>query len=166
MNRKSFFAGLLLMAMAATLPVMAADSPQPANAATTNAPRRQVIAYYFHGTVRCETCQRIERQAKTVIEQRFETELKSKQLEFKPLNYDLPENAHFLSDYKLPCPALVVVRQKDGSDEKVTLLGDTWELVGDEAKFNRYIETEVSKILRHESNSKTNAVPVITPKRR
>jgi hypothetical protein len=26
---------------------------------------------------------------------------------------DLPEDAHFLKDYKLPCPSLVMVRRKD-----------------------------------------------------
>jgi len=66
---------------------------------------------------------------------------------FKPLNYDLPENAHSLLDYKLPCPSLVLVRQKDGKDVQWTLLGDTWQLVEDPVKFNAYIETEVNKFL-------------------
>jgi len=47
-----------------------------------------------------------------------QTELAAKRLMFKPLNYNLPENAHFLQDYKLPCPLVVLVRCKDGKDEK------------------------------------------------
>ena len=117
------------------------------NATTTNAPSRQVVAYYFHGTVRCETCLKIEQQAKSVIERQFKPELDAQRLVFKPVNYDLPENAHFLLDYKLPCPSLVLVRQKDGKDEEWTLLGDTWQLVENPVKFNGYIETEVNKFL-------------------
>ena len=40
------------------------------------------------------------------------------QLVFEPVNYDKPENAHFLKDYAVPCPSLVVVRRKDGKDER------------------------------------------------
>ena len=121
--------------------------PSVTNATTINAPSQQVIAYYFHGTVRCETCLKIEQQAKGVIESQFKPELDSQRLVFIPLNYDLPENAHFLLDYKLPCPSLVLVRQKEGKAEQRTLLGDTWHLVDDPMKFNGYIETEVNKFL-------------------
>jgi hypothetical protein len=150
MKTKSFLISLVFFA-ATTLGTAAettdAKLSTPA-AATTNAPSVQVIAYYFHGTVRCETCQKIERQAREVIEQRFKTELAAKRLVFKPLNYDLPEHAHFLQDYKLPCPSLVLVRRQAGKDEKWKLLGETWQLVEDATKFNRYVEDEADKFLR------------------
>jgi len=149
MKRKILWLGLLLIV--ATLAAGAADNPKltPASPATnaTNAPSQQVIAYYFHGTVRCETCLKIEQQAKAVIERQFKTELAAHRLVFKSVNYDLPENAHFLLDYKLPCPSLVLVRQKDGKDDQRALLGDIWQLVENPVKFNGYIETEVNKFL-------------------
>jgi hypothetical protein len=124
--------------------------PSVTKGTKTNAPSQQVIAYYFHGTVRCETCLKIERQAKEAIERQFKPELDAQRLVFNPQNYDLPENAHFLLDYKLPCPSLVLVRQKDGKDDQRTLLGDTWQLVEDPVKFNTYIETEVNKFLSNQ----------------
>lgn len=139
------------------------------NATTTDAPTQQIIAYYFHGTARCETCLEIEKQAKAVIERQFATEVEAKRLVFKPANYEQPENAHFLRDYKLPCPSLVLVGQKDGKDEKCTLLSDTWQLVHDPVKFNSYIETEVNKYLRSEhggANSNSNSVPSPAPNHR
>ena len=149
MKRRIFFLGRLLVVAAVS--AVAADSPSPKPSApataATNTPNQQVIAYYFHGTVRCETCLKIEKQAKEAIERRFQTELDAQRLVFKPLNYEQPENAHFQQDYKLPCPSLVLVRQKDGKDEKWTLLGNTWQLVEDPVKFNNYIETEVNKFL-------------------
>ncbi len=149
MKQNILLIGLLLVV--ATLPAVAADSPGDKPSVTapapTNALSQQVIAYYFHGTVRCETCLKIEKQAREVIERQFKTELDAQQLVFKSVNYDLPENAHFLLDYKLPRPSLVLVRQKDGTDEKWTLLGDTWQLVENPVKFNAYIETEVNKFL-------------------
>lgn len=118
------------------------------NQITTNAAASQTIAFYFHGTVRCETCLKIEQQAKSVIEQQFGSELAANRLAFKSVNYDLPENAHFLLDYKLPCPSLVLVRQKGDKDEKWKLLGDTWQLVENPVKFNNYVEIEVRNFLR------------------
>lgn len=148
MNLKTLTLALILFAMTAI--VFAAEKPEakPASPATTttNAPGVQVIAYYFHGTVRCETCQKIEKQAREVIEQQFKAELAAQRMVFEPVNYDLQENAHFLQDYKLPCPSLVIVRRKDGKDDKWKLLGDTWKLVEDTAKFNRYVEEETKKL--------------------
>ncbi len=114
---------------------------------TTNATDQQVIAYYFHGTVRCETCLLIEKLAKIVIEQEFSGELGSNRLMFTPVNYELPENAHFLTDYKLPCPSLVLVKRRDGKEEDWKLLGDTWQLVHEPIKLNAYVETEVRNFL-------------------
>jgi len=107
----------------------------------------QVIACYFHGTVRCETCLKIEKQAQELINSRFAAEVASERLVFKPVNYDKPENAHFAKDYKLPCPSLVLVRQKDGKDQEWKLLGQTWDFVQIPPKLDQYIEEETSKFL-------------------
>ncbi len=135
---------MLLVAMVGGLG--AAEKPAgPAPAAQgTNV---QVIAYYFHGTIRCETCLKIEKQAREAMEARFPVEMLEKRLVFKPVNYDQPENAHFLKDYKLPCPSLVVVRQTGGKDENWKLLDKTWEHVENPLKFNEYVEGEVEKVL-------------------
>jgi hypothetical protein len=46
-----------------------------------------------------------------------------------------------------PSLALALVRQKDGTAEKWKLPGETWQLVEDAGKFNRYVEDEVVKFL-------------------
>ena len=148
MMRRTFIGALLLAAVTA---VAAADRTvvtPPTPRATAKATNMQVIAYYFHGTVRCETCQRIERLAREAMDRRFPVELIEKRLVFKPVNYEQPENAHFLKDYKLPCPSLVLVRQKGGKDEKWKLLDKTWELAENPIKLNEYVETETEKLLR------------------
>jgi hypothetical protein len=149
MMRRSSLAALFLAVVAGV--VTAADKPvvnSPVPAATPKATNAQVVAYYFHGSIRCETCQKIEKQAREAIERRFPVEVAEKRLVFKPVNYDKPENAHFLKDYKLPCPSLVLVRQKSSKDEKWKLLDKTWEHVENPIKFNEYVEGEVEKLLR------------------
>ncbi len=144
MKRRSLLAGLLL---AATVVGMAAAEKPSGPAPETKGTNVMVIAYYFHGTIRCETCLKIEKQARETLERRFLVEMAEKRLMFKPVNYDKPENAHFLKDYKLPCPSLVVVRQKGGKEEKWKLLGNTWDHVENPLKFNEYVEGEVEKMV-------------------
>jgi len=148
MRRRSFLVAMLLMAALGV--GVAADRPAQKTTAPATAAKgtnEQVIAYYFHGTIRCETCLKIEKQEREAIERRFAVEVAEKRLVFQPVNYDQPENAHFLKDYKLPCPSLVIVRPKPGKDHKWKLLDKTWELVENPIKFNEYVEREVEKFL-------------------
>jgi len=154
MKRIVLWIGLLMIL--ATLPAGAAESSTSKSASpmftATNVPSRQVIAFYFHGTVRCETCLKIEQQAKALIERQFKTELDTQRLVFRPLNYDLPENAHYLQDYKLPCPSLVLVRQEFGKDLKWKMLGQIWTLVETSTAFDQYVGKEVDNYLSDSNN--------------
>ncbi len=107
----------------------------------------QVVAFYFHGTIRCERCLAIEKQAGEVVTNRFGADLALDRLTFRAVNYDQPKNAHFLKDYKLPCPSLVLVKQKEGKDLDWKLLGQTWEMVEIPPKLNLYIEEELRQFL-------------------
>ncbi len=135
----------------ACCPLIASLDGKPVTAGTNqvvpHAAPEPILAYYFHGTVRCETCLLVERLAKMVIEQQFSAELATNRLFFLSVNYDLPENRHFLTDYHLPCPSLVLVRQLDGRQEDWKLLAETWQLVHDPIRLNAYVETEVRSFL-------------------
>ena len=150
MTRKAFFLTLLLTVVAGASGAaddVSAKADKPATAA--KATNTQVLAYYFHGTIRCETCLKIERQAREAMERRFPLEMAEKRLVFLPVNYDKTEDAHFLKDYNLPCPSLVLVRQKDGKDEKWKLLDKTWDQVENPIKFNEYVEGGVEAMLHN-----------------
>ncbi len=120
---------------------------QPATVTT------QVVAFYFHGPIRCERCLAIEKQAGEVVTNRFGAEVALGRLTFRAVNYDQPKNAHFLKDYKLPCPSLVLVRQKEGKDLDWKLLGQTWEMVEIPPKLYLYIEEELRQLLAPANSS-------------
>jgi hypothetical protein len=124
--------------------------PVAAAAAERVAETDRVVAYYFHRTIRCETCLRIEKQAHEVITNRFGAEVAMERLVFKPVNYEKPENAHFLEDYQLGGPSLVLVRQKGGKDVERKVLGQTWDFAHIPPKLDLYIEEETRKFLGEE----------------
>jgi hypothetical protein len=139
--------GILLALLVAVTAESAAASEKPVVTTVAKGTNEQVIAYYFHGTIRCETCLKIEKQAREAIERQFPLEIAAKRIVFKSVNYDKPENARFMKEYKLPCPSLVMVRQKDGKDKEWKLLDKTWDHVENPVKFNEYLEEELDKLV-------------------
>ena len=108
----------------------------------------KVIAYYFHGTFRCSTCQTIEKYAKEAIEHYFANELKNGTLEFKSLNVEEAENRHYIQDYQLFSRALVISLVKQDKEVTWKNLTDVWKLVRDKDKFFQYVKDEVEKLLK------------------
>lgn len=106
-----------------------------------------VIVYYFHGTARCDTCLLIEALSQSVVESHFSDDVAANRLAFMTVDYDLPENAHFLTDYQLPCPSLVLVQQHERGPEDWMLLGDTWSLVDEPDLLIDYVKTKVRTVL-------------------
>jgi hypothetical protein len=132
---------------------------RPAGVATTVASRpvgdsspvtmsAEVVAFYFHRTVRCQSCLQIEDWARQAIEQQFTGELTGGLIEWHPVNIEEPGNEHFEKDYELTSQSLVLVRMKDGQPVEWKNLKSVWELLGDYARFAEYVQTETTSFLR------------------
>lgn len=120
------------------IPTIAIESP-----AATGQTGVDVI--YFHGDTRCPTCRRIESYAQAAVEAQFADQLAKGEMAWRAVNYEQPENAHFLEDYQLVAPTVVVVQHTSGSQDAWKNLDRVWELVGDQAAFNNYIQQSVGE---------------------
>lgn len=151
MTRKLFSIVLFLFSVAAAgiIYVRAEKSGTAAQAAALpQTTESKVIAYYFHVTVRCTTCRAIESYSREVIEQKFNADIGKGRLQYKLVNVQLPENRHFIKDYQLFTKSLVVVRFDKGRQAEYKVLNDTWELVGNKAAMQGYVEREVREYLK------------------
>jgi hypothetical protein len=108
---------------------------------------RKVIAYYFHGTKRCWTCKRIEALTADTIKSNFSAELEEGVLELSPVNVDMKENKHFISDFKLYTKSVVIVEITGDRQTRWKNLERVWQLVHDEQAFIDYIYAEVKAYL-------------------
>ncbi len=124
----------------------AASAESNAAVADTGSPAR-VVAYYFHVTVRCQTCRAIEAYSKEAIEKGFAGDLKSGAIEWRLVNVQLPENRHFIQDYRLFTRSLVLVKVRNGRQVEWRNLEKVWDLVGDKAQFEKYVQTNVKDYL-------------------
>jgi hypothetical protein len=112
-------------------------------AAGPKAGTHKVIAYYFHTNTRCSTCIKIEDYSHEAIEKGFPDELKNGTLEMRVINYEQPENKHFMKDYKLVSKSLVLVNMVNGKQTEWTNLKMVWQLTGKKDEFLKYVRKEV-----------------------
>jgi hypothetical protein len=140
--KKSLLKCLLILGLAAAIayPTLSALAQQPA---APQSGTHKVIAYYFHTNTRCSTCIKIEAYSKEAIEKGFPYELKNGTLEMRVVNYENPENQHFMKDYKLVSKSLVLVNVVDGKQTEWMNLKMVWQLTGHKDAFLNYVRKEV-----------------------
>ena len=107
----------------------------------------KVSLYYFHNTIRCATCLRMEDYAKWAVYAGFPDELKSGSIEWRLVNMQLPENRHFVEDFQLHLSSLVIVRFKDGKQVEWRNLEKIWDHVVDITDFVKYVQINVRALL-------------------
>jgi hypothetical protein len=151
MKRKISFAFFTAVVVVLSLVVLAQTSRkntvQTSTKATDQVGHSKVLAYYFHGTVRCMTCKKIESLSHDVVASDFAGQLKTGDLEWKVVNVDLPENEHFIKDYQLVTRSLVLVKYENGKQVGYKNLQDIWRLVNNEQAFRNYVKVELQATL-------------------
>ena len=128
---------------AASVSTNATPNPSPVAGAS-----HKIVAYYFHRTVRCETCRTIEAQAHTTIEAEFTDALKTGMLEWHVINVEEAGNEPFVKDFDLTMPALVLVDSFNGQRVRWMKLDRVWELVHTPPAFAQYVQEELRGYLR------------------
>lgn len=91
-----------------------------------------VAVINFHGTMRCRTCLRIGELAKKTLDEAFTEAQKIGKVSWQHVNYQEPANAHFVKDYELGNPTILLAQWKDGKEVKWNRLDGVWDLVEDE----------------------------------
>ncbi|MFN0151863.1 MAG: nitrophenyl compound nitroreductase subunit ArsF family protein [bacterium] len=108
---------------------------------TTN-PSRRTIAYYFYTTARCASCLKIETYSREALEAGFAAEMKRGGIEWRMVNVDLAENAHFIKEYQLFTKSLVLVEETRGERGRWKNLPRVWSLLTDADAFRKYVQDE------------------------
>jgi hypothetical protein len=115
---------------------------------TSSVASDSVIAYYFHGNMRCYSCNILEQYSRQAIEENFQDELASGRLVFKTVNVQEKANDHFMKDYGLYSQSLVLSLVENGKEKKFKNLTMVWQYSRDRQKFISYVKDEVNAYLR------------------
>ncbi len=138
-------------------------TPEPAPSATTessegngnikpsnlsNESGHVVLVTYFTSNVRCPTCLKIEKLTKESLQKAFSKELASKEVVFQTLNFDKPENKHFVKDYQLAFKTVVISDLQKGKEVKWSKYDKVWNLVNTPEQFEAYLTDGINKYLK------------------
>lgn len=115
------------------------------------APGPKVIVYYLHTTARCPSCLKIEAFTEAEVTGPLAGPLSAGKLEWKVLNVDEPNNAHFVEDYELYTKSVVVSELRDGKEVRWKRLDKVWDYLGDQRAFMKYVDDEVRAYLKEVS---------------
>jgi hypothetical protein len=99
--------------------------------------------YYFHRTIRCPSCEKIEALTKQAVDSGFAGDLAAGTFAWRVVNIDTPENAHFEKDYQLRAQSVVVSESNNGKELRWKNLDKVWDMLEDDAGFIRYVQDEI-----------------------
>ena len=142
MKPRTVVTALLVLFVAASVAVLVFRGPGSGGAGTSGPGSQRgdrLVAYYFHGNVRCQTCRTIEAYAEEAIKNGYPEQLASGKIEWHAVNIEQPENEHFVRDYELVTRSVVLVRMKDGEQAEWKRLDKVWNLVHTKQAFVDYI---------------------------
>ena len=158
MRSKQIITIVLLVFVAASVAHLAVKTlrtspPSPEQVAAgprADAPKkgRHIQAYYFHRSVRCTTCNTIEKWAREVVRTDFADAVGKGTLGWKTVNFEQPENQAYRTELKVHTQSVVLVEFVDGKVKDWEPLPDVWTLVDDEPRFREYVRGEVAARLK------------------
>lgn len=111
-------------------------------------PPHQVVAIYFHRTVRCPTCKRIGTLAEEAVKKSFSEEMKAGRVEFRYVDFQSAKNADITKAYKIGDPTLVLQSIVDGNVVKWSPLPKVWSLAAKPVELQAYVQQGVSSYLK------------------
>ena len=110
-----------------------------------------LTVYYFHGDIRCPTCQAIESQTHETVQSDFAAQLDRGEITWKVLNYEKGDAAGLAKKFDVHMANVVLAQMNGGEIENWKRLDQVWALVGDKPAFAEFIRTEVNQMLEDDT---------------
>lgn len=143
--------------------IRAAGGIAAAPGTQAEAARDGLMVYYFHGNVRCPTCQSIESQAHDTVLNDFAEQLRQGRVNWKIANYEELTAKPLAMKFKIQMPVVVLAKMQDGEIKDWKRLDEVWALVGDKTAFREYVRTEIEGMLSVNEAPQASAVPAQGP---
>lgn len=144
---RSFSLVSCVVLLAAVLAVSEHGSQSSAADKAAEGPSHQVLACYFHRTVRCPTCLRIGAYIEESLNKRFASQVKDGSVKIVMIDFQDAKNQKYTAAYKITGPKLVLLDVHDGKVTSWKPAPKVWSLVGNKDEFFRYVQGEVQAYL-------------------
>jgi len=149
--RRIVGSGLLLVALGALVYGAVGGSPvtpEAPLAAPENGRVPRVIVAYFHGGIRCDTCDKLEAYAEAAVKDHFAAELASGEVAWRTLDMERAGNTALVDRFGLYTKSVVLVALEDGEPVRWENLRRVWDLVHDHDAYEQYVVESLRAFLR------------------
>ncbi len=123
----------------------------PSSSEPGRSSQETLVVWYFHGTMRCPTCQTIEALAHEVVQTDFAQELASGRIVWKTANYEKPMYSALAQKMQVRMPVVVLARMQSDQLLESKTLEEVWGLVQDKSAFRNFLLKEIRQMLGHSS---------------
>jgi hypothetical protein len=134
------FAAIALIATRQSARTIAAENPSAS-------PSHQVIACYFHRTIRCDTCKKISAYIDEAVRTGFAPQVKDGGVKMVMVDFQDEKNKKLTQAYKITGPTLVIMDVRDGETTAWKPAPKVWSLVGKKDDFFKYVQAEIQVYL-------------------
>lgn len=110
--------------------------------------KAKVNLYYFHATVRCEGCLKIEKYVEMAINELYAKEIKNGILVYKSLDFMEAKNEELAKKYDIDSQNLILSVMNKGKEKKWLNLEDIWDKISSYEDFKKYIKDNLDKFLK------------------
>jgi len=101
----------------------------------------KVLVYYLHTTIRCVTCNDIERQARNVVETGFAAAAAQGKVQWLEANFQQRDD--LARRYEVASSTVVIVKIKDGQETAYNRLDQVWTLYEQPEQFASYVAAAI-----------------------
>jgi hypothetical protein len=124
-----------------------ADNPVGAasNAVSAAQGPVRVRVYYAHTTVRCSSCNTIERLGEKVVRARYAAELAAGRVTWDVVDFQKDES--FAKRYGVVSSCIVVAREDGGRETVYRTLDEVWTHIRNPASFETYVVGNIDAVL-------------------
>jgi hypothetical protein len=108
------------------------------------------VVVLFHYSQRCDQCLAMERYSMEVLRDDFPTMMQKKQILFRQVLMDLPENRGMIDRFDLITSTLVIIRFEEMVENSISVLDRSWALFNNEKEFKKMLREELHQMTRQE----------------
>jgi hypothetical protein len=99
----------------------------PISLASNNLKPDRIQVFYFHRTIRCTGCINVEEGTFEAVSIDHRAEVDNGTLEWRSIDFDLPENKLYAGLYDLYSQELILVEIKNGAIARSSKIADVWQ---------------------------------------
>ena len=100
-----------------TIGVLAScGNSKKSNQVSDDLSKNRIEVLEFYGKHRCNSCIDIERNTKQTLKDLFKKEMDNKQIVYKLIQWDIPENEAIVNKFEAAGTSLYIYRVKDGKE--------------------------------------------------